>query len=90
MDKNTRLAIPGLLEALRESMKSTSETKILSLPVHDALVEARVPGDLEAYECSFDRPPSELKYTETISLGELPLTDCSKNGANHACSAYRG
>ena len=60
MDKNTRLAIPSLLEALRESMKGTSETKILSLRIHDALVKARVPGYLEAHECRFDHPLSNL------------------------------
>ena len=57
MDKNTRLAI---VEALRESMKGTSETKILSLRIHDALVKARVPGYLEAHECRFDHPLSNL------------------------------
>jgi hypothetical protein len=52
MDKDTSLAILSLLEALRESMQSTSETRISSLRMHDALVKARVPGHLEAYECS--------------------------------------
>ena len=41
-------------------MKSAPETRILSLRIHDALVKARGPGYLEVYECSFDRPLSEL------------------------------
>jgi hypothetical protein len=41
-------------------MKGTSETKILSLRIHDALVKVRVPGYLEAHECSFDHPLSEF------------------------------
>jgi len=41
-------------------MKGTSETKILSLRIHDALVKARVPGYLEAHECRFDHPLSNL------------------------------
>jgi hypothetical protein len=64
IDKDTKLAILSLLEALRESMKSTSETRILSLRIHDALVKARVPSYPEVYECSFDRPLSELASVE--------------------------
>jgi hypothetical protein len=42
MDKDTKLAILSLLEALRESMENTSETRISSLRIDDALVKARV------------------------------------------------
>jgi len=45
-------------------MKSVSETRILSLRIHDVLVEARVPSYLEASECSFNHPLSELASVE--------------------------
>jgi hypothetical protein len=60
VDKDTKLANLRLFEALRESMKSTSETRILSLRIHDALVKVRVPSYPEVYECRFDHPLSEL------------------------------
>ena len=41
-------------------MKGTSETKFLSLRIHDPLMNARVPGYLEAHEGSFGHPLSEL------------------------------
>ena len=65
LDKDTKLAILSLPRALRESMKSMSQTRILSLRIHDALVKARVPSYLEVYECSFDRPLSEPARFET-------------------------
>jgi len=64
IDKGTKLAILSLLEALRELMKSKSEMRILSLRFHDALVKARVPSYLEAYESGFDHPLSELTSDE--------------------------
>jgi hypothetical protein len=45
-------------------MKSMSQTKILSLRIHDALAKGRIPSNLEAYECTFDRPLSELTGVE--------------------------
>jgi hypothetical protein len=41
-------------------MKDASETRILTLQIHEALVKARVPGYLEAYESRYDNPLSEL------------------------------
>jgi len=55
-----KVAILSLLEALRQSMKSTHETRILPLWIHDALAKARIPGYLEVYECGFDCPLAEL------------------------------
>jgi hypothetical protein len=52
MEKDTKAAILTLLEALRESMKGTSEKSTSSLRMRDALVEARLPGYLEPYEGS--------------------------------------
>jgi hypothetical protein len=60
VDKDTRLAIAGILEVSRETMKCASEMRILALHIHEALVKARVPGYLEAYESRFDKPVSEL------------------------------
>jgi hypothetical protein len=64
IDQDARLAILSLLKALRESMKSTSQTRNLSLRIHDAPENARVPNHLEVYECSFDRPLSALTGVE--------------------------
>jgi hypothetical protein len=47
VDKDTRLAILDILEISREVMKDASETRILTLQIHEALVKARVPGYLE-------------------------------------------
>jgi hypothetical protein len=64
IDKDTELAILSPLDALRESMKNTSGTRIVSLRIHDALLKARVPSYVEVCECSFDRPLSELTSVE--------------------------
>ena len=45
-------------------MKSMSQTKILSLRIHDALAKGRIPSNLEAYECTLDHPLSELTAVE--------------------------
>jgi hypothetical protein len=45
-------------------MKSMSQTKILSLRIHDALAKGRISSNLDAYECTFDRPLSELTGVE--------------------------
>jgi hypothetical protein len=64
VDKDTKLAILSLLDALRESMNSTSETRISSLWIHDVLLKACVPSYLGASECRFDSPLSELASVE--------------------------
>jgi len=51
-DKDTKPAILTLLEALRESMKSTFGPRTSSLRMRDAWVQARGRGYLEAYKCS--------------------------------------
>ena len=60
MDKDTRLAILDILELSQEVMKDASEARILTLQIHEALVKARVPGYLEAYESRNDNPLSAL------------------------------
>jgi len=59
VDKDTRVAIAGILEVSREAMKCASEMRILALHIHEALVKAGIPGYLEAYESRFDKPISE-------------------------------
>jgi hypothetical protein len=60
MDKETKLAIVGLLEISKDMLKTTSETRMLALRIHDALVKAQVPGYLEAYDSHDARQYSEL------------------------------
>ena len=60
MDKDTRLAILSILEISQEVMKDASETRILTLQIHEALVKARVPGYLEAYQSFYDNRLSEV------------------------------
>ena len=60
MDKDTRLAILSILELCQETMKRASETRNLALQIHEAIVKARVPGYLEAYESFYDNRFSEL------------------------------
>jgi hypothetical protein len=50
MDKDTKLAFVNILEVSQETMQSASEARDLSLRIHEALLKARVPGYLEAYE----------------------------------------
>ena len=46
----TQGAIISILEVSRETIKGASEARILTLQIHEALVKARVPGYLEAYQ----------------------------------------
>jgi hypothetical protein len=55
-------------------MKSTSEPRISPLRIPDVLVEARVPSYLEASECSFNHPLSELASVEN-KLAQFVDTD---------------
>jgi hypothetical protein len=54
MDKDTKLAFVNILEVSQETMQSASEARDLSLRIHEALLKARVPGYLEAYESGDD------------------------------------
>jgi hypothetical protein len=60
MDKDARLTIIGILEVSREAMKRASEARILTLQIQEALVRARVPGYLEAYESPCENLFSQL------------------------------
>jgi hypothetical protein len=61
VDKDTRLALLGILELSQEAMKGASETRLLTLKIHEALVKAHVPGYLEAYESRHDHPLPDLR-----------------------------
>ena len=54
MDRDTKLAFVNILEVSQETMQSASEARNLSLRIHEALLKARVPGYLEAYESGDD------------------------------------
>ena len=74
VNKDTKLAILSILEALHEAMKRASETHLLTLQIHEALVKARVPDYLEAYDFRDDNPPPELtdiknKFTYLVDAG---------------------
>jgi hypothetical protein len=74
MDKDTRLALVDMVEASQATMQNASEARILSLRIHDALLKARVPGYLEAYESGDDNLFSKLtgvkdNLSELISSG---------------------
>jgi hypothetical protein len=60
MDKDTKLAFVNILEVSQETMQSASEARDLSLRIHEALLKARVPGYLEAYQSSDDNLLWEL------------------------------
>ncbi len=73
MDKDTKLAIVSLLEVSQNILKNTSETRILALRSHEALVKAQVPGYLEAYDSYDARQYPELtairdKLSEVVEL----------------------
>ena len=74
VDKDTKPAILSILEVLHEAMKRACETHISTLQIHEALVRARVPGYLEAYEFRDDNPLPELtdvenKLTHLVDAG---------------------
>ena len=83
VDKDTRLAILSILEVSQEAMKVASETRILTLQIHEALVGARVSGYLEAYESRHDDPLSELREVKSklAHLVEAGIHELRKNCA---------
>jgi hypothetical protein len=50
MDSDTKAVFLALSQLCQETLKSASETRFVILRIHEALVKARVPGYLEAYE----------------------------------------
>ena len=60
MDKDTRLTIISILNVSEEAMKGASEARTLTLQIHEALVQARVPGHLEAYQARRENLFSQL------------------------------
>jgi hypothetical protein len=60
VDKDTRFANISILEVSQEATKGAPGARILTLQIHEALVKARVPGYLEAYEFCCENLFSEL------------------------------
>jgi hypothetical protein len=50
MDSDTKTAFLALCQLCQEALKNASETRLAASRIHKALVNARVPGYLEAYE----------------------------------------
>jgi hypothetical protein len=60
MDRDARLAFVRMLELSQQTARNRSGARILSLRIHDALLQSKVPGFLEAFE-----------FTDGNLLGEL-------------------
>jgi len=50
VDPDIKTAILELCELCRETLVNASETRLTALRIHQALVDAKVPGYLEAHE----------------------------------------
>jgi len=83
VDKDTRLAILNILEVSQEAMKSAAETRILILQIHEALVKARIPGYLEAYEARLNTPCSKLAAVKSklAHLIDAGIQELRRNSA---------
>jgi len=83
MDNDTRLAIISILEVSRQATKGASEAQILTLQIHEALVKARVPGYLEAYESRNENLFSELAgvKNELARVVDAGIRELRKNCA---------
>ena len=66
MDSDTRTVLLALCELSRDTFMTASETRLAALRIHEALVNAGVPGYLEAYDSNtvrfdeLDRAKREL------------------------------
>jgi hypothetical protein len=60
MDKDTRVAPARILDLSQQMAQSATEARMLSLRIHEALLQARVPGYLEAYESGLGHLLGEL------------------------------
>jgi len=83
MDNDTRLAIISILEVSQEATKGASGEPILTLQIHEALVKARVPGYLEAYESRDEKLFSELAgvKNELARVVDAGIRELRKNCA---------
>jgi hypothetical protein len=54
VDPDVKTAILELCELCRETLIGASETRLIALRIHQALVNAKVPGYLEAHESTGD------------------------------------
>jgi hypothetical protein len=80
MDSDTKAVFLALCRLCQETLKSASETRLATLRIHEALVKARVPAYLEAYECT-EVPFARLEKSKR-ELEELLDTTLRKAGTN--------
>jgi len=69
MDSDTKAVLLALCQLSRETLKSASETRLAALRIHEALVNSRVPGYVEAYESTevhFARPERAKRELEEL------------------------
>ena len=72
MDPETKTAFLELCQLCRETLISASETRLIALRTHEALVNARVPGYLEAHESTeADFKLEQLKRDLQTSISRL-------------------
>jgi len=77
MDSDTTAVLLNLCELCRGILKSASETHLLALRMHDALLNAQVPGYFQAYEAAevsfkeLDAMKCELKELTDNAVREL-------------------
>jgi hypothetical protein len=72
VDPDTKTAFLELCELCQETLISASETRLIALRTHEALVNARVPGYLEAHESAEgDSRRERLKRDLQTSISRL-------------------
>ena len=73
MDADIKAAILELCQLCQEILISASETRLIALRTHEALVNAHVPGYLEAHESiEANSRLEELKPEQAKLTGEGP------------------
>jgi hypothetical protein len=72
VDPETKTAFLELCQLCQETLISASETRLIALCTHEALVNARVPGYLEAHKSTgADSKLEQLKRDLHISISRL-------------------
>jgi len=77
MDPDTKTAFLELCQLCQETLISASETRLIALRTHEALVSARVPGYLEAHESTeADSRLQQLRHDLKTSISTLLSKVC--------------
>ena len=72
MDADLKAAILELCELCRATLLSTADTRLIALRIHQALVNAKVPGYLEAHESTgADSKLEQLKRDLQTSISRV-------------------